>query len=98
MIANLFEFATTVAVMFTMAVYRGWIIAHFWAWFIMPTFPVKALSIPVALGISVFMAILTHTPRARTPGVQQTVIESFFVGISRNTIFFGIGYIIARFV
>lgn len=39
---------------------RGFVLAQLWLWFVVPQFGVAPLKIPVALGISTIISMLTH--------------------------------------
>lgn len=41
---------------------NGWALATLWGWFIVPTFGLPSLSIPVAIGICLIVGFLTHQP------------------------------------
>ena len=61
--------------------YRGWVLALGWAWFMVPTFALPALSIPAALGISGLLSFTTFQ-LIRTgvePDAITGVITSFFL-------------------
>lgn len=42
------------------ATWRGYVLSILWRWFIVPTFRWPELSVPVAIGISIVAAYLTH--------------------------------------
>jgi hypothetical protein len=39
---------------------NGWVLSVMWAWFIVPTFNAPTLSIPMAIGISMVVGLLTY--------------------------------------
>lgn len=47
-----------------LAVFEGFALKTLWAWFVVPTFGLPELSIPVAIGIALIVSLLAH---------QQTV-------------------------
>lgn len=52
------------AMVFASAAIRGYVLSTMWGWFIVPTFGVAEISIPVACGISLVAAMLTADPSA----------------------------------
>ena len=46
---------------------QGWIICKLWTWFIVPTFALPVLSIPVAIGIAVIASVI----RGTTPSSKE---------------------------
>jgi len=39
---------------------KGWVLSILWSWFIVPTLGLPILSIPIAIGISIVVGLLTH--------------------------------------
>jgi len=63
-------------------VLHGWVLTKLWAWFIVPTFALPALSLPAAIGVSVVVGFLTthlsHADMAATPNTYiQSLITAF---------------------
>lgn len=56
-------------------VLNGFVLCKLWLWFVVPQFHLAPLTIPVALGISVLVGMLTHqqTPRDKTSGVWTSI-------------------------
>ena len=51
-----------------LAILQGWVMSVLWRWFIAPTFGLREISIPAAIGISLLMGVVRppHTPRNMT--------------------------------
>lgn len=52
--------ATTIILMVYSTLLDGWAIAKLWAWFIVPTFSLQALTIAQAIGFALVVSYLTH--------------------------------------
>ena len=50
-----------IALIVISVILRGYIIAKFWGWFLMPIFNVDEITIGNALGLSVFVGIFTYS-------------------------------------
>lgn len=42
------------------AIWSGYVLSILWGWFIVPTFNLPALSIPLAIGIALVISYVTH--------------------------------------
>lgn len=82
------------------AIYEGFILKTMWAWFIVPTFGLPALSIPVAIGICLIMAFLTHQiPPKSEPGREmQDSLTRMFNGFLLSTVIFFVGWVVTFFM
>jgi len=75
---------------------NGWAFAKLWAWFIVPSFGLPLLSIPVAMGVALVVTYLTYqVPNSKS---DYNMVELLFRGFSFATfkplICLGTGYII----
>lgn len=52
--------ASFVALVTISSILRGWVLSILWGWFVVPTFGLPALSIPIAIGIGLILAFTTH--------------------------------------
>jgi hypothetical protein len=71
------------AIMALSAIWRGYVLSIIWGWFIVPTFGLPALSIPVAIGLSVVVGMLT-SHATKTDGEKNAlsaVLIAFFVPV-----------------
>lgn len=81
--------------------YEGWIFQTLWGWFVATTFGIQALSLPQALGLSIFVSLITwKLPPKEDP--NQTSTESFVrasvIPILSWTVLLLIGYIVTFFM
>ena len=56
---------------------RGWVLVKLWAWFLAPYFHIPYLRIPVALGISTIVTLLTYQFR-KQEDTEDAVSEAVF--------------------
>lgn len=50
--------------------YMPWVLCQLWAWFVIPTFGLPALTIPLAMGLTLIGMLLTRSydvQRTKTP-------------------------------
>jgi hypothetical protein len=55
----------TVCLMVISTILRGYVLATLWGWFVAPTFHITSLSIPVAIGMSVLVSMMTYQSDAK---------------------------------
>jgi len=73
--------ALLVGITFAAAVWGGIVLRMLWAWFIVPTFGLPSLSIPVAIGIGLMMTFLTYKyfPKEEGKDIYISVVSEFLV-------------------
>lgn len=78
---------------------RGYALAKLWLWFIEPTFNAPHISIPVALGISVIVGMLTHegAPKDESLSERDRLIQGCGAAILAPLFSLGIGWILLQF-
>ena len=54
------------------SILSGWVLSVLWEWFVVPTFSVSSLSIPVAIGISLVIGMLTKEGKPRDDKKKDT--------------------------
>ena len=52
--------ASIIVLVVISSILRGYVLSVLWGWFVVPTFGLPALSIPIAIGISLILAFTTH--------------------------------------
>ena len=69
--------STTIVLMVYAATLNGWALSKLWAWFIVSTFGLSALSIPAAIGLSLVVGYLTQTlkPDKDKKPYWETLVE-----------------------
>lgn len=87
------------------AIFDGFVLSVLWGWFIVPAFHVSQLTLPLAIGVSMVVAMLTN----RTAGnsreqekdkkdIGETLLSSFFIALLVPLITLGISAIVHLFV
>jgi hypothetical protein len=84
---------------------NGWALSLLWDWFVVSTFDVPSLSIPIAIGLSIVVGYLTASApdldKASKPKSDWEQVASLFMGLLYS--FFhplfalGIGWIVLQF-
>ena len=83
-----------------LALLRGWVLSILWGWFVVPTFNLPQLSIPIAIGLALVVGFLAHqsidvkSPE-RTGAEKWAHIAMFFVSPLLSLLF---GYIVHAFL
>lgn len=85
---------------------RGYALCALWAWFIVPQFEVKPLTIPIALGISILAAMLTKNINLDDKKTEEQTdqkrltgfVQSAFVAILLPLMSLGGGWVVHLFV
>lgn len=54
--------AVSVAIVPVAVVWRAWVLAKLWGWFVVGVLPLPALTIGQAAGVAVVAGMLTHSP------------------------------------
>ncbi len=83
-------------------VYNGYILVKLWSWFIVPTFNLPALSIPVGIGISIVISLLTyqHIPSItdNSKSTRVKLVEATITSILLTTLFLLNGWVVTWFM
>jgi hypothetical protein len=78
------------------AVLRGYVLKVLWGWFIVPQFHVAPLRIPVALGISGLVALLTADTSSKHESRESW--ESLVIAVFISLFAWGMGWIYQLFM
>jgi len=76
---------------------EGWVLSVLWAWFMVPTFGLAALTIPQALGLSIIASCLTSHPNSRDSS-GESAVETFLRSILRPLIALACGFVVRLFL
>jgi len=82
---------------------RAWVLTELWAWFLVPTFSIVQISMPVAMGISLIVAMFTqHLQHERAETSPNSVSEVFGrvfgTAILSPLVVWALGWIIQLFI
>lgn len=92
---------STVVGSIVLLLYGGWIFQTLWGWFVATTFGIQTLSLPQAIGLSIFAGLITWKlpPKEDT---NQTFTEVFVrasvIPIISWTVLLLSGYIVTFFI
>lgn len=78
--------------------FRGWAMVKIWNWFIGPWFALPSLSIPVAMGMILFLSAMTNMQRhAEQRVTTKEVWTRFFAWSLACPMFVGFAWLILKF-
>ena len=78
----------SIGLVFAAILVRAWVLTELWGWFIVPTFGVAAINMPVALGISLTVALFTqHLQHDKTEENPPTTVAGILGHILGKAIF-----------
>lgn len=84
------------AIMALSAIWRGYALSIIWGWFMVPTFGLPALSIPVAIGLSVVVGMLTS--HAMKTDDKQSPVAAVLIAFLVPVFALLIGWIAKSFI
>jgi fatty acid desaturase len=79
---------------------NGWVLLLLWRWFVPVLFPnVPLLTVPVAIGISLIVSLLTHQDMSDVAKKSETDRWSTFAGLFTRPLFvLLIGWIVRQYI
>lgn len=84
------------------SVLNGWVLSILWSWFIVPYFSLPKISIAIAIGISLIVAMLTHQESNKKEDKEETltsiVITMLIKAIATPAIFLVFGWVVHLFL
>lgn len=88
---------------FLSAIWSGFVLCKLWAWFIIPTFGLPALSVGVAIGIALLINYLTAQPLSNSKqdngkSASEKLWEAILVPLLRPAISLLFGWIVTLFL
>lgn len=83
------------------AIWNGYALSVLWSWFVVPTFEVRPLSVPAAIGIAAVVGYLTHqvddyTDKEKTR--SQRFLEAIIIGLARPAFALAFGWVVYQFM
>lgn len=92
-------FALSGLVTAVLSVWEGFVLMKLWAWFVIPTFGLPALTIPIAIGISLLVGFLAHQMRSDSgKDPFEESIKLFSYGFVNAAVVLLVGYIVTFFL
>ncbi len=90
------------AILALSAMWRGYVLSILWGWFIVPFFGAPAISVPVAIGVSLLVAMLTNHKTGNEAEKEEAAAARFasaivfaFIG---PAIYLLLGWIVTKFL
>lgn len=88
---------------FLIAIVRGWVMTVLWSWFVVPTFHLPELSIPVAIGLSLMIGMfiakrISAEKSEQKKSSSELVGEILGVGFGGPLLVLFFGWIITLFM
>lgn len=87
-------------VLFVQSVIQGFVLSVLWRWFISSQFGVKAISVPVAVGLSVLIGLLTNETDVDpvNTSFSYAVLNGFIQSMVLSSLALIIGWVALQFV
>jgi len=81
-------------------IWSGFVLTNLWAWFIVPSFGVPALSIPAAVGLTIIASYLTHKSGIIEDGKGMTekIITSTTHMALKPALSLALGWVVAQWM
>ena len=89
------KFIGTLGFVFLSAILQGFVLVKLWGWFVVPQFGLAALSIPVALGLTLIISYLTSHYHGED---RRETSEKFGAAISKPLFALFIGWVYTFFL
>lgn len=81
------------------AIWKGFVLSKLWLWFIVPTFGLPALSVPLAIGLCVLVGLFTANLARRQKDEETSFWTLYLVdGFVAPALALLFGYIVTLFV
>lgn len=82
------------------SILSGYALSVLWAWFIVKTFGVPALTIPSAIGLAITVSYLTHQidSDSKNEGAGLMLAKGLIIGIAKPAIALATGWVVVQFV
>lgn len=83
------------AMLLASATLGGWIISILWSWYVVPTFGIKCITVPQAIGVDLIVTYMTwHGWKADDSGFWTVFFKAYIV--KPGSVLF-IGWVVHRF-
>lgn len=82
-------------------IFSGFVLSIMWDWFVVPTFDVGSLSIPVAIGLAMIVNYLTYhgtTRESKANDETEVLVEFLVLSIGKPALYLLMGWIVTLFM
>lgn len=81
----------------------GWALSLLWSWFIVPTFGLTPLSIPVAIGLALIVSFMTYqydsaSENNKKKKMEEIVVSAIVYCLARPVIIVLFGFVVKIFM
>lgn len=95
MVALIFLVSVIVLVVIS-SILRGYVLSVMWGWFVVPTFGLPPLNIPIAIGLALIIAFTTHQVSLKKE--EQDFGSQIGNSLIYPILLLGIGWIVTLFI
>lgn len=91
----------TFAVLVPIAIWRGYVLSILWAWFMVPTFGLPALSLAAAIGVAMVISFLTYQHsncQEKEQSFGDKLTNTFGVAFIYPLLSLGMGWVVLQFM
>lgn len=80
--------------------WEGFVLTKLWAWFVVPTFGLPMLTIPIAIGICIIAAFLTHQQnfKLKSGDEMMDALNAYGYSIFTGAVLLFIGWVVTFFI
>ena len=91
---------SAIILMVLSAIFSGYALSVLWSWFIVPTFGLPAISIPVAIGISIIVGYMSRsvTEKDEDESFGDIMTKGIITAITKPAMALLIGYVVHLFM
>lgn len=84
------------------SIFSGFVLTKLWSWFVVPTFDLPQLTVPIAIGIYLTVSFMTKNNTSTLedqdfPDIKE-IFNLFSRGLGRPTAALLLGYVIVQFI
>ena len=90
--------ASVIIVSIYSAILSGWAIAKLWGWFVVPTFHIPALTIPVAIGVSILIGYFQKLPDSNDKTFLKILLDGALSGLFKPLFTVALGALVKMFI
>ena len=93
--------STFVVFAFFRAIYSGYVLSVMWDWFIVSHFGLKAIPIPIAIGLGLIISFMTKQDtdkESNDKSLTDVLIKGFVMALFKPTIFLFLGWVVTFFI
>lgn len=95
----LFFLGLSIVVIGLLSIWEGFVLTKLWAWFVVPTFGLPVLTIPIAIGLALLVGLLAHQMRNDSgETTSEATVKLFAYGFVNSGIVLALGWVVTLFL